>query len=341
MGSFGVGQKDKGLHKVHQSNGEKEIVAGCSITVVYHLGVMAVPVQLRAARRFMNFYLVRCAFCGKNFSRSRGRANEARKFKWKQFCSPVCLAESKMNGCILRCTNPKCNKNFYRKQNQIKKVKNSFCSHSCAAVFNNKRHNANLPTNLCKNPLCRKPIPRHRKYCSILHRINPRKIPPETYKEKIIARILAFHNLKGRIPVKREMYGMYKTARELFGTWNNAIIAAGLRPNPVRFAERQIAKDGHMCDSLAEKIIDDWLYSNNIKHERNVLYPNARYTVDFRIKNKFVEFFGLNGELAEYDKNIEMKEGLAKKYKLNLVKIYPKDLFPVNHLSEIIKIKQA
>ena len=53
------------------------------------------------------------------------------------------------------------------------------------------------------------------------------------------------------------MYGIYKTARYLFGSWNNAVKASGLKPNPVMFSEKQIANDDHVCDSLAEKIIDD------------------------------------------------------------------------------------
>ncbi len=42
------------------------------------------------------------------------------------------------------------------------------------------------------------------------------------------------------------------------------------------FAHYQIAEDGHKCDSMAEKIIDDYLLQNNIKHERNIplfMYP--------------------------------------------------------------------
>jgi len=136
------------------------------------------------------------------------------------------------------------------------------------------------------------------------------------------------------------MYGMYKTTRELFGSWNKAIIAAKLKPNPVRFATRQVAKDGHACDSFAEKIIDDWLFSNSIKHQRNIPYPNSPYTADFLINGKLVEFLGLNGELKEYDKNTKLKEKLAEKHKLKLIEIFPKDLFPVNRLSEIIKTKK-
>ena len=60
------------------------------------------------------------------------------------------------------------------------------------------------------------------------------------------------------------MYGVYGEAREIFGSWNNAVEAAGFKPNPVLFAEKHTADDGHHCDSLAEKIIDDWLNSQKI-----------------------------------------------------------------------------
>jgi len=131
---------------------------------------------------------------------------------------------------------------------------------------------------------------------------------------------------------------MYRTARKLFGTWNNAIKTAGFEPNPVLFAKKCIADDGHKCDSFAEKIIDDWLNARGIKHKREVPYPeDKRLTADFVLKNNWVEFFGLAGELKEYDKLVKRKQILSKKYKLKLIEIYPKDLFPKNRLSKIIK----
>jgi hypothetical protein len=42
-----------------------------------------------------------------------------------------------------------------------------------------------------------------------------------------------------------------------------------------QIGKKYIAKDGHKCDSFAEKIIDDWLYSNNVEHQRNIPYPNS------------------------------------------------------------------
>ncbi len=155
-------------------------------------------------------------------------------------------------------------------------------------------------------------------------------------KEDICKDIKDFYRKNGRIPLKKE-YEHYSTAQRRFGSWNKAVKATGFKTNPVLFAKRFTAKDGHICDSFTERIIDDWFYSQKIKHKRNVPYPDSRYNADFEIKGFFVEFFGLSGEVREYDKKIKIKEGIAKRYKINLIKIYSKDIFPENHLLRIMK----
>jgi len=293
--------------------------------------------DFRRPDTIMKFVEIKCSFCKEKLSRTIGRINETKKFKWRQFCSWKCLANSKKTRTSLFCSNPGCNKKFYRVRNQIKKVKRCFCSNSCAAIFNNAERYSKLPLNLCANPSCKIPIPRDKKYCSSAHRINPRKIPEKIYQERIIARIKSFYKKHGRIPVKREMDGIYKAARALFGSWNHAIEAAGLTPNPVRFAKRHVANDGHICDSLAEKVIDDWLSNHTIKHRRSIAYPNSSYTADFSVKGTLIEFFGLSGELEEYDRNMQIKERLVKKHNLKLLRIYPKDIFPSNKLDHILE----
>lgn len=66
---------------------------------------------------------------------------------------------------------------------------------------------------------------------------------------------------------------------------------------------------------------------------------NKLLSADFGVGNNFIEYFGLNGVISEYKKLIKEKRKLSKKYKFPLIEIYPKDLFPINHLSEIIRIK--
>lgn len=146
-------------------------------------------------------------------------------------------------------------------------------------------------------------------------------------KETLIMRVIDFYIKNGRIPTKREFSSTYRAYLRVFGTWNNAIKIAGFTPNTELFAKKWKAKDGHICDSLSEKIIDDYLYRRNVKHKINVKYPgNYGFTVDFKVGKYWIEFFGLNGQHHEYDRLKEKKLTLVKKYNLKLIAIYPEDL---------------
>ena len=287
----------------------------------------------------MELLAIKCALCKKKFFRSTGRVNEAKKFGWNPFCSVQCMAKSKQTGKELRCSNPECRKKFWRTPRDIKKVTRSFCSASCSAKTYNKIHLALLPIKLCAYQECEGSIPRNQKFCSQLHANRARKMPLDKQKKHAIERIKSFYKRHKRIPVKREMYGLYKETRRAFGSWNKAIEAAGYKSNPVLFARKYIANDGHKCDSFAEKIIDDWLKERDIIHKRSVPYPaNKELTADFVVGNVWIEFFGLAGVLPKYDKLHRKKLRLATKHKIQLVEIFPKDLFPVNNLAKILSL---
>jgi len=153
----------------------------------------------------------------------------------------------------------------------------------------------------------------------------------------ILKKIIEFYHVNERIPVKREFLH-YNVARSQFGTWNKAVEAAGFKPNPVLFAERQIANDGHVCDSLSEKIIDDWFYKHEIPHEIHVPYParNSDFTCDFLVHGYHIEFFGLDGEHPRYTEIAREKRLLAKKLRLKFIELNPKHLFPKNKLDSVL-----
>lgn len=141
-------------------------------------------------------------------------------------------------------------------------------------------------------------------------------------------------------------YKYAHAARRRFGSWNNAISAAGFYPRKVKFSHKQISKDGDVCDSVSELIIDDWLYKNGIFHKRNVRYPDGSdFTVDFFIDPYWIEFFGLSGQLKKYDKLMSQKIKFAKRHQLHLIKLYPQDIFPVFKIHEklgfLLKLKAA
>jgi len=149
-------------------------------------------------------------------------------------------------------------------------------------------------------------------------------------KDKINVRaiIQAFVRTNGRIPIKYELSGVYSRARVGYGTWNNAILAACYDPNPVMFAKHYTAKDGHKCDSMAEKIVDDWLYSRKIDHQVHAPYPwKNGMKCDFLVGKTWIEIFGLEGNLARYDELKGEKLRLVKQYSLELVTLSLKDVY--------------
>ncbi len=283
---------------------------------------------------------VKCDYCGNVFYREYRRINENITRCWRQFCSLDCQYKARTKAKEYKCANPKCNKVFKRAPHEISSSGICFCSNSCAAKINNKRRVEKLPKKYCLNHQCNKVISRRNKFCSNKCQGIVKTISDAVNKKRIIQKIQKFYKIYQRIPMKKEMWGIYKPARKIFGNWNKAIIGAGFKPNPVKFAKKYIANDGHKCDSLAEKIIDDWFTARKIKHLRNVPYKETKYTADFKVDTTLIEFFGLSGELKSYDELMRKKLTIIKERKLKLISIFPKDLFPKSRLNEILRMEE-
>lgn len=274
---------------------------------------------------------LKCTHCRKKFLRPSGHANETARLGRRPYCSIKCVSLKCTKRITVKCANLDCKKDLSRTPSQISP--HNYCSRRCAAIISNRIFPRNMGiTKICAT--CGINFKSREKYCSTKCQYKGYEMPTE----RIITWIKNFHQTNGRIPLKRE-YIHAKAARNRFETWNNAIKAAGFKPNPVMFASKHMAKDGHMCDSLAERIIDDWLSKNGLPHKRNIKYPGGeRFTVDFKVNNLWVEFFGLSGEHKKYDQLKRRKLKLAQEYKLKVIEIYPKDLFPKNNLEKILNI---
>ncbi|HSX49277.1 MAG TPA: hypothetical protein VLE44_03385 [Candidatus Saccharimonadales bacterium] len=272
---------------------------------------------------------VKCSCCGNSFQRSAGRYNEAIKFGWNQYCSSSCQAFARTTRIETVCANLECHKRIIRKKNQFLRFGKAYCSHRCFALVSNREHPRWL-WKIKQCDVCGKNFRRNKKYCSVGCQTESKIINRKTFFDEINNFVV----LERRIPFKRE-FGHYSAIRRSFGTWNKFIVASGFKPNPVLFANKHIANDGHKCDSFSERIIDDWLYDMGIKHERNYPYPgNYKFTVDFKIDDYWVEFFGLVGGFKRYDVCKKRKLELAKRLKLKLIAIYPKDLFPIKCMKD-------
>ena len=132
-------------------------------------------------------------------------------------------------------------------------------------------------------------------------------------------------------------------AIRIFGSWNNAILAAGFEPNrshdqKMYRRSKTKATDGHLCDSISEAIIDNWLTQNNIPHKRDMPYPSTKHKADWAINDStiFIEYFGLANDSLRYDSSIKEKIRICKENKIKLIDIYPKDLYPKSNLNKIL-----
>lgn len=81
-----------------------------------------------------------CCRCNKVFTKTVKRVREVlRGYKdaTAEFCSNSCKSAAQNRG--LQCTCATCGESITRTEREKKTVKNSFCSKSCAATFNNSR----------------------------------------------------------------------------------------------------------------------------------------------------------------------------------------------------------
>ncbi|KKT51031.1 MAG: hypothetical protein UW44_C0018G0001, partial [Candidatus Collierbacteria bacterium GW2011_GWB2_44_22] len=213
---------------------------------------------------------VTCDYCKMEFERPYGRYNEAKKFGWKQFCSTECQSQSKTKKISKNCDNPLCNKRIFSSVSSG----HTYCSRNCSATLSNSLRAEPFALVKCANKDCNNFLKNHEsKYCST-ECVNKSKKGLSSYtKEGLMQIIQKFQLDNGRIPTKAELGHLNRPARNNFGTWNNLIKIAGLTPNEVIFSKKYIANDGHRCDSLSEKIVDDWLFARNIKHQVHIKYP--------------------------------------------------------------------
>lgn len=287
------------------------------------------------------FRKVKCVNCKKPFYKNKWHVKENLNLGHNFYCSLSCLSNYRKTGKVLLCENDLCKKEFYRTRHAI--LQHNYCSQSCAATVNNYKF-PKWPIRYCE--VCKKVVKREgTPYCSV----ECGKAGRFKYnKEQILGFIKKYYDEFGRVPAKRELLDISNKAVNLFGSWNKTLMVAGLVPNRShdhRMYKRVNTKalDGHLCDSISEAIIDNWLAKHGIEHIRDKSYPATKHKADWCIGNGiFVEYFGLAKDSPRYDRAIKRKRSICRKYGVNLVEIYPNDLYPKilleNKLSNFISI---
>lgn len=115
-----------------------------------------------------------------------------------------------------------------------------------------------------------------------------------------------------RRDVMKKKISLHK-CKKLFETYGIALIAAGLNPAKT-MRSRIMAKDGHLCDSYEESLVDNILYELNIKHDVHKTYPGTKLICDFKVgDNIYIEYIGFAGVDDNYIRGRYLQKLEAKK----------------------------
>lgn len=121
--------------------------------------------------------------------------------------------------------------------------------------------------------------------------------------EEIIKTIQSFVEEKGKIPALRDFehsdkkYPNRDTVQTKFGSWNNAIKAAGFEPNIQNgFGTDTKGLDGHIYRSIAEAYFADNYLWNKYEYVIEPKYPNSNWRYDWYVSSLDL-YIELDGEI--------------------------------------------
>jgi hypothetical protein len=130
--------------------------------------------------------------------------------------------------------------------------------------------------------------------------------------------IKEFVNIHNRIPAARDFKGTkpnYSNFETVFGTWNNAIEAAGFEPNIQNgYGIDTFGLDGHLYRSRAEAYFADNFLYDKYTYVIEPKYPNGVWMYDWYIKDLDL-YIELDGGLRpeRIAEKIEMNKQLHRK----------------------------
>lgn len=161
---------------------------------------------------FKNFV---CPVCNKKFIRQIGYVNQKIKRGYTVFyCSKKCLNISAKTGKEIKCEN--CGKIIYKILSQI--TNHNFCSHSCAASFNNKGKIKNpKKERICKK--CKKKFFKEYSNSSILLCPDCCYKTREYYKSLTLEKYYKSPSIKNKHPSWRNSF-----IRNFNRTWNKELL---------------------------------------------------------------------------------------------------------------------
>lgn len=145
----------------------------------------------------------------------------------------------------------------------------------------------------------------------ILKKLKTKNLVPKSFtfrilysKEEIISKITSYYKKYGKIPGIRDFgsnnseYPNHDTVKTHFGTWNNAILAAGFAPNTKSgYGTKALGLDGHLYRSTAEAYFAD-----------NYLYGKYSYDIEPKYQKPYNMYY--DWYVKELNLYIELDGGL-------------------------------
>jgi len=139
----------------------------------------------------------------------------------------------------------------------------------------------------------------------------------------------------------------HETAKRLFGSWAHLLEESGLLSQRQRGkgGHQSIASDGHLCLSLGERAICEYLTKNGLVHEKEPKYPyhellNPNFLLrgDFLVNEIIIEFAGMMSN-PDYALRMKDKQKLAKILKIKWLKLEASSLNDLDKMLDKIKSK--
>jgi hypothetical protein len=94
------------------------------------------------------------------------------------------------------------------------------------------------------------------------------------------------------------------------------------------YPSRYTCIDGHRVRSLAELLIDNWFYTQKVRHryEDIIIHEGRKYKYDWYLEDYglYIEFFGYSGK--KYFETKREKEKFYAKHRLTMLAIAPENL---------------
>ena len=314
-----------------------------------------------------NTSYVLCKNCGTFFLREVSRINEAIKNGSEQFCSRSCLAAHKTTTVPCACSNCGKGLSVLYGVYTRSMSKRFFCGNSCAAVYNNSRKPPRSEESrkrtsdaviarlsaaghqpkervvregrainprvlkVCEN--CGGPYKGSaggtQKYCSKSCYTLATSVIPVMTKDELLSWLKSYYTEHGIISSKIVPFSIRRQARNLFGTWNSALEKAGVKlATSNRGRKGVVCHDGHSADSTEEALIDNWLSSHGLAHDRDKYYPGTRMTCDFYLieYDVWIEYLGLYVTDDSYRARFEEKKRIAAENSTTIIGVLPSDI---------------